>query len=74
MLQGIIDGDPAIMDQVSSPDWLSGQWAGESIGELLGDSSGNDERDDEVADVYVEAADTAYWNTVERTARRMVSA
>ena len=74
VLQGIIDGDPAVLDQVSAPDWLSGEWAGESITELLGESSGNDERDDEVADVYVEAAETAYWNTVERTARRMVSA
>lgn len=83
-LQGIEDGDPAVMGGLS---WepLSGQWAGESITELLGDliawravitegaADDEEEADDEeweaLTDAYEEAAQTAYWDGIEATCR-----
>lgn len=66
-LKGIEDGDPEILDLISPPNWLSGEYAGESISELLGD----DVTDAQMT-AYEEAADMAFWRMVERDARRGV--
>lgn len=51
-----------------APDWLSGEWAGESVAELLGDLSnedrtGHDDHMAELSDAFCEAADTAFFDT-----------
>ena len=67
-LEGVIDGDPEIMDAFSvSP--LSGEWAGESISEILG------ARTTQAAmDAYEMAFQDAYWAELERVARYHVKA
>lgn len=47
------------------PNWLSGEWAGESITELLGEYSGNN---DEHCQAYEDSAEQAYWSALEKTA------
>lgn len=65
------DGDPALSDMVGETNWLSGEWAGESIPELLGscDNMRDEERLDDVCQAYEEAADRAFWKELERVAR-----
>ena len=63
-LKGVEDGDPAVRDQYQPPEWLSGEWAGESISELLGEHTTEGGQD-----AYCMAADTAYWAELERAAR-----
>jgi hypothetical protein len=74
-LQGITDGDPAVLDAL---DWspLSGGWAGESINELLGDllEGTAEEIVPEIEEAYETAARDTYWYEIERYARAMVSA
>lgn len=69
-LTGSAEGDPEVMDAYAPPDWLSGEWAGESMNELL-DLNGNEspERVDALANAYTEAAESAYWRELERVAR-----
>jgi len=71
-LKGWEEGDPMAMDAYAPPSWLSGEWAGESMTEILGECYGkrDEERQDDVAQTYEEAADTAYWRTLERDAQR----
>lgn len=67
------DGDPMLDSRIAAPDWLSGEFAGESIPELLGDLLPEDEDEDdgeqsnEIYDAYCNAADEAFWAEVERT-------
>ncbi len=63
------EGDPALGDHITTPEWLSGQWAGESIPELLGDLLPEDNNDlaQEIEDAYCNAADGAFWAEIERT-------
>lgn len=70
-LKGYEEGDPAVMDAYGAPNWLSGEWAGESMSELLGecDSIRDENRVDGVADAYCDAADKAYWAELVREAR-----
>ena len=74
MAQMIEDGDPALDNHITTPEWLSGQWAGESIPELLGDILPEEEDEDgeqhnEIYDAYCNAADEAFWAEIERTIR-----
>jgi hypothetical protein len=67
ILQGLNDGDPKILDVLSPPNWLSGEWAGESMTELL--SLDGYENLDDINDMlghFEEVADSAYWSEVER--------
>lgn len=67
--QMIADGDPELYDVVRCPEWLSGEWAGESVSELLGDIlPENEDKADEVCDSYCETADSTFWLEVERLA------
>lgn len=75
-LQGIEDGDPAVMDLL---DWspLSGEWAGESTSDLLGDLLEDLADDDvdtlpEIEEAYETAARDTYWHEIERVARVMI--
>lgn len=46
-----------------TPEWLSGEWAGESIAELLGDLLTDDmDENDEIMDAYCDAADSAFYS------------
>lgn len=64
----IEDGDPALYDHISEPEWLSGEWAGESISELLGDLLADvpEDEQDECLDEYSQAAGDAFWHEIER--------
>ena len=67
ILQGLNDCDPEILDALSPPSWLSGEWAGESMAELLaltGDENADDI--DDMASHFEEVADSAYWSEIER--------
>jgi hypothetical protein len=70
--QMIADGDPQLYDTIHEPQWLSGEWAGESITELIGDLLDNDEDtnngDDNICEAYENAATDAFWNEVSRSA------
>lgn len=66
-------GDPELFDSIRHPDWLSGEHAGESIAELLPDLPTDAERADDLMKAYEDAADLAFWETVERTARKAVA-
>lgn len=79
------EGDPALDDHIQTPEWLSGQWAGESISELLGDllpgRNDNEQQDDDddvtedaIMDAYCNAADEAFWAEIERTVNFHLSA
>jgi len=67
--QMLADGDPALDGYVSPPNWLSGECAGESVSELLGDLLPENDPDgwkeDEILGAYCDAADVAFWHTVE---------
>lgn len=60
--RGIDDGDPEVLDRLCPPNWLSGEWSGESIPEIFGDSRVSDA----AMEAYCEAADAAYWAEVEQ--------
>lgn len=63
------DGDPSIDDVVREPNWLSGEWAGESISELLGDLLRGDEyHDEDIMEAYANAASSKFWHDVEANA------
>jgi hypothetical protein len=73
ILRMLEDGDPAIDSLVSEPNFLSGEWAGESVPELLGDLiEAFPDSQDEIMDQYEEAAREAFWHEVERKASVMV--
>lgn len=62
------DGDPRLDEYVVEPDWLSGEWAGESINELVGDlieESGNPDVEDEILSVFEEGAHSGFWSAVD---------
>ena len=65
ILQGIEDGDSAIMDMQPSP--LSGEWAGESIQELFGHTPTDSQLDD-----YEQGYSEGYWDEVERSCRAVI--
>ena len=71
--QMIEDGDPALDNHITTPEWLSGEFAGESIPELLGDLLPEEDDDSDaysaICDAYCEAADEAFWAEIERTIR-----
>ena len=63
--RGVARGTYAAQNSRIAPEWLSGEWSGESIGELLGDLYNGDEHDgdlleQDICDAYCEAADTAF--------------
>lgn len=72
-LKMLEDGEPfdAMFPGYSYPEWLSGEWAGESVAELLGEcvNARDEERLDGVMEAYEAAADVAYWSELERVAR-----
>jgi hypothetical protein len=56
-----------VLETLSPPSWLSGEWAGESMAEIL--ALTGDENDDDVDDMashFEEVADSAYWSEIER--------
>ena len=78
-LKGIDDGDPAILDSVTTPN-LSGEWAGDPTPGSLADAYGltpNNDPDGErlMAACYAweAAASDAFWAEIERVARRHVA-
>lgn len=46
-----------------APEWLSGEWAGESVSELLGDllEPLTEDEQDGVMDAYCDAADSVFY-------------
>lgn len=63
------DGDPAIGDVYGPPAWLSGEWADERTPQDLAvEFNLADDDLDEACEAYEEAADSAYWAELERTA------
>jgi len=67
ILTPLNDGDTEVLKTLSPPNWLSGEWAGESMTELL--ALTGDERADDIDDMashFEEVADNAYWLEIER--------
>ena len=54
-----------------APEWLSGEWAGESIPELLGDLFDDEDGEDDsggveaIEDAYETAASDAFWRVID---------
>jgi len=74
-MQGLEDGDPAVMDQFNIPN-LSGEYAGDPTPQTLADDYGLDgDRDpngfilSEVCQIWEDAASEAFWAELERVAR-----
>lgn len=66
-------GDPQLYDIIEQPEWLSGEWAGESIPELIDDfDEMSDVEQSEAMDAYECAASQAFWDEVIRTASYQV--
>lgn len=63
-----------IEDDNGTPNFVSGEWAGESINELMGDlieaaeEEGLEDFEDEIVSAYEDAAQDAYWTEVWREA------
>ena len=75
MLKGIEDGDPAVLDSLREPN-LSGEWAGDPTPqslaedyELGADRDPDGWRLDAACSEWEEAARSAFWAEVERSAR-----
>ena len=69
------EDEDEVFENIEPPNFLSGEWAGESIPELLGDlieeaeENGLDIEDD-ILDAYEEAAVDEFWTEVHREAER----
>lgn len=64
------DGDPRLDEYVDEPDWLSGEWAGESIKELIGDLIDEAESygydiEEEIMNAYEEGAHSGFWSAID---------
>jgi hypothetical protein len=76
VLDLIAAGDPALDDIVSAPSWLSGEHS-DSVNpaSLLASLEATEVEDsdaDAICTAYEEAADQAFWNHVEQTAKAAV--
>lgn len=61
--------------EVDCPEWLSGEYAGQSIQELLGDLIDEDaedvgEQSEALCDAYEEAASDEFWSVCHKYAQR----
>lgn len=63
-------GDPLVDQFAPATGWLSGEWADTRTPQsLLAECGAGDEDEEAVLTAYEEAADTAYWQELERVAR-----
>ena len=68
ILQGIVDGDPAVMDAYVPPNLsgtYAGEWTPEKLAEIL-EISEEDVEFDVYCDTWETAAQTAFWGEIER--------
>lgn len=67
VIAGFDSGDPEILNL--RPDYLSGEWAGESIPEILGLNVGDEWPDGDVLDAIDNTFNQAFWTTMIGTAK-----
>ena len=75
ILKGIQDGDPVVLDNLTTPN-LSGEWADDPTPQTLADDLGietDDDRLDDLCTLWEDAAHRAFWDEIERTCKYHLS-